>query len=137
MIKLFSMIRDSIIFKHLHNHFYWRKSVYKTAIKIKINTWDKDLDQCGWLGEWLFELPEEELFKELMEHIDDFLEPRLDGEDGGVWKDQLLSELFRSAMTCSEAGGRIWGSEVCFSSCWTASWRWDISVSMATSSSYR
>lgn len=71
---------------------------------------------------------------ELMEHIDDFLEPRLDGEDGGVWKDQLESEDFKSAITCSEAGGSDLGFSACFSSCWTASWTCDISVSIAISS---
>lgn len=101
-----------------------------------IPTCDNDLCQWGWLGEWwLLELLEEELLMELMEHMEDFLEPRLEGEDGGVWNDQPLSELFRSAMTCSEAGGKVCGSEVCFSNCWTASWRWLISVNIATSSS--
>lgn len=100
------------------------------------NTCDKDLCQWGWLGEWwLFELPEEELFNELMEHMDDFLEPKLDGDEGGVWNDQPLSELFKSAITCSEAGGKICGSAVCLSSCCTTSWRRDNSESIPISSS--
>lgn len=70
-----------------------------------------------------------------MEHIDDFLEPKLDGEEGGVWKDHPESEDFKSAITCSEAGGRDFGFSVCFSSCCTASWTCDISVNIAISSS--
>lgn len=45
------------------------------------------------------ELPDEELLSELMEHMDDFLEPSELGLDGGVWNDQPLSEFFRSAIT--------------------------------------
>lgn len=45
------------------------------------------------------ELPDDELFKELMEHIDDFLDPRLEGDEGGVWNDQPLSDDFKSAIT--------------------------------------
>lgn len=45
------------------------------------------------------ELPDDELFKELMEHIDDFLDPRLEGDEGGVWNDHPLSDDFKSAIT--------------------------------------
>lgn len=70
-----------------------------------------------------------------MEHIDDLREPKLDGDDGGVWNDQPLSELLKSAITCSDAGGRICGSAVCLSNCWTTSCKRESSVSIASSSS--
>lgn len=77
-------------------------------------TCDNERCQCdGWLGD--FELPEDELFNELMEHMEDLRLPRLDGLDGGVWKLHPLSELLRSAITCSLAGGSVHGSAVCFS----------------------
>lgn len=74
--------------------------ILSMTISSDSHTWERLLCQCGWLGEWwLFELPDDELFNELMEHIDDFLEPRLEGDEGGVWKDQPLSEDFKSAIT--------------------------------------
>lgn len=94
-------------------------------------TWDKDL--CD------FELPLDELFKELMLHILDFLEPNELGEDGGVClNDQLSPEWFVprvSVITCSLAGGTLNGSVVCFSNASTASCKCVNSDSIATSSS--
>lgn len=99
-------------------------------------TCDMDRCHCGWLGEWwLLELPDDELLSELMEHMEDLREPRLEGDDGGVRKDQPLSDVLRSAMTCSDAGGSTCGSTVFFSSCCTTSCKCDSSVSIATSSS--
>jgi len=43
--------------------------------------------------------PLELLLSELMEHIDDLREPKEDGEDGGVWKDHVLSAPFKSVIT--------------------------------------
>nr|CAD7570098.1 unnamed protein product [Timema californicum] len=51
-------------------------------------------------------LPLEELFRLLMLHMLDLREPRELGLLGGVWKCQPLSEPFKSAITCSLAGGR-------------------------------
>jgi hypothetical protein len=114
----------------------WLETDMYRIVPLRPTFCESDRCQWGWLGEWwLFELPDEELFSELIEHIDDFLEPRLEGDDGGVRNDQPPSELFKSAITCSDAGGRVCGSAVCFSSCWTASCRCDISVNIATSSS--
>jgi hypothetical protein len=45
-------------------------------------------------------LPLDELLRELMLHMLDLREPNELGLLGGVWNDQLLSEPFRSVITC-------------------------------------
>lgn len=46
-------------------------------------------------------LPLEELLSELILHMLDLREPSELGLLGGVWNDQLLSDPFRSAITCN------------------------------------
>jgi hypothetical protein len=46
-------------------------------------------------------LPLEELLRELMLHMLDLRDPSELGLLGGVWNDQLLSEPFKSAITCN------------------------------------
>ena len=46
-------------------------------------------------------LPLEELLSELILHMLDLREPSELGLLGGVWNDQLLSDTFRSAITCN------------------------------------
>jgi hypothetical protein len=45
----------------------------------------------------------EELLSELILHMLDFRDPSELGLLGGVWNDQLLSEPFKSAITCNKA----------------------------------
>jgi len=45
-------------------------------------------------------LPLEELLSELILHMLDLRDPSELGLLGGVWNDQLLSDPFRSAITC-------------------------------------
>jgi len=64
-------------------------------------TCDSERCQYWWLGEWWdLVLPLEELLSELMLHMLDLRDPSELGLLGGVWNDQLLSEPFRSAITC-------------------------------------
>jgi len=46
-------------------------------------------------------LPLEELLSELILHMLDLRDPSELGLLGGVWNDQLLSDPFRSAITCN------------------------------------
>jgi hypothetical protein len=48
-------------------------------------------------------LPLDELLRELMLHMLDLRDPNELGLLGGVWNDQLLSEPFRSVITCQTA----------------------------------
>jgi hypothetical protein len=64
-------------------------------------TCDSERCQYWWFGEWCdLVLPLEELLSELILHMLDLRDPRELGLLGGVWKDQLLSEPFKSIITC-------------------------------------
>lgn len=122
-----------------------RKKVYSRLEKeverlwiLDVITWESDLchgcpDGLG----WLLHDPLLLLVRELIEHIELFLDPRdNDGLDGGVANDHwVTSQPFMSVITCSDAGGKWCGDAACRCNWSETSCRCVSSINIAISSS--
>lgn len=104
----------------------------------RVITWESDLchgcpDGLG----WLLQDPLLLLVRELIEHIELFLDPRdSDGLDGGVANDHwVTSQPFMSVITCSDAGGKWCGDAACLCNWSETSCRCVNSINIAISSS--
>lgn len=63
----------------------WGRGAREGGVKGVLLTWLTERGRVWCEGEWVDE--DEEELREEMEHIDDFREPREDGDDGGVCQD--------------------------------------------------
>lgn len=104
----------------------------------RVITWESDLchgcpDGLG----WLLQDPLLLLVRELIEHIELFLDPRdSDGLDGGVANDHwVTSQPFMSVITCSDAGGKWCGDAACLCNWSDTSCKCVNSINIAISSS--
>lgn len=115
------------------------KDVISVIYATVIFTWESDLCQgCpDGLG-WLLQEPLLLLVKELIEHIELFLDPSdREGLEGGVASDHCVtSQPFISVITCSDAGGKWCGEAACRCNWSETSCKCVSSISIAISSSY-